>query len=80
MRQRPQARMQLLRLRQPHRRRIAAAIVNIDDLELPPALKRGVDLREQRQDVLRFVADGDDYGKLHMSSRKSAIKHALLRA
>ena len=30
------------------RRRITAAVINIDDLELPLALKRSVDLREER--------------------------------
>jgi len=60
MRQHPQPRIQLLRLRQPRRRRVAAAVVNIDDLELPPALERSVDLHEERQDVLCFVADGAD--------------------
>ena len=37
----------------------------------PPALKRSMDLREERQDVLRFVADGDDDGEMHLENRDS---------
>ena len=56
----PQARVARLRLGQPAGCRIAAAVVDIYDLELAVALERGMDFGEQRQDVLGFVAHRDD--------------------
>ena len=42
--------------------RIRRAVVDIDDLIGEAAVERGRNLRDQRNDVLRFVPDGNDDG------------------
>ena len=60
MAQHAQAGKASLGLAQPGRRGIGRTIVQIDDLELPAALEGGVDFLDQREDVLRFVANRHD--------------------
>lgn len=47
------------RLAQPRRGRIEAAVIHIDDLEIPPG-ERAPDLADQRKDARLLVANGHD--------------------
>jgi hypothetical protein len=58
----PEPRITAARVAELGRRGIAAAVVDVDHLELHRALQGGVDLGDQRADVLRLVSDGNDYG------------------
>lgn len=56
----PQRRDPVAQSRELGGRGVVAAVVDVDDLVGAEACERGDDLRHQRLDVLRLVADGDD--------------------
>ena len=52
----PELTVLLHQLRQPFGGRIRRAVIDIDDFVGPAAVERADDFRNQRRDVLRFVA------------------------
>jgi hypothetical protein len=53
--------------RRAHRggRVVAAAVIDVDDLVIGVAVESGADLGDERRDVRRLVARGDDDGEVH---------------